>query len=95
MKFSIVTLAASLAFFSQTFAVSSPQIEPPIFQCTVESNILPCPPGYHCCSPGGPLTIPPRHGSRLPHLPCSINQASRGTQGLNLCAAYEEWSSSQ
>ncbi|KAF8952929.1 hypothetical protein BDZ97DRAFT_1874943 [Flammula alnicola] len=55
MKFSIAPFAASLAFISQAFATPNPQSQPPTSQrCTPNSDILPCPVGYHCCPP-----IPP------------------------------------
>ncbi|KAF8962009.1 hypothetical protein BDZ97DRAFT_2076699 [Flammula alnicola] len=48
MKFSIITVSASLAFCSQAFAMPSPQSDPATKICTVD-GLIPCPPRNHCC----------------------------------------------
>ncbi|KAF8962015.1 hypothetical protein BDZ97DRAFT_1827114 [Flammula alnicola] len=47
MKFFVITLVASFAFFSQAFAAPSPQTITE-FTCGGEFD-LQCPTGYRCC----------------------------------------------
>ncbi|KDR70967.1 hypothetical protein GALMADRAFT_254586 [Galerina marginata CBS 339.88] len=51
MKFSALTLVASLAFLSQAFATPAPQSDPTVVHhCGGEYN-LKCPRGWRCCGP--------------------------------------------
>ncbi|KAF9480337.1 hypothetical protein BDN70DRAFT_877712 [Pholiota conissans] len=52
MKFSIISLAAIVAFVSQASAAPSPQGSLPIFLCAGPDHLT-CPDSYHCCPPSG------------------------------------------